>query len=140
MPTVGSSTWTPELVRHWSLQADPLAASRTRAEVLQQCADWRVEPRAAADVTLVAAELLANAVKHGSGPLLLTLRAGTTHIYVGVVDRTPDVSATVVPPPELVSESGRGLTLVDALSTTWGTEQQAASSKLVWATIPSGSP
>ena len=80
------------------------------------------------------------AVKHGSGPLLLTLRAGTTHVYVGVVDRAPDVSATVVPPPELVSESGRGLPVVDALSTTWGTEQQAASSKLVWATVPSGSP
>ena len=108
--------------------------------MLQQCADWRVAHRAAADVTLVAAELLANAVKHGSGPLLLTLRAGTTHIDVGVVDRRPDVSATVMPPAELVSESGRGLTVVDALSTTWGTEQQAASSKLVWATVPRCSP
>ena len=45
-----------------------------------------------------------------------------------------------MPPAELVSESGRGLTVVDALSTTWGTEQQAVSSKLVWATVPRSSP
>jgi anti-sigma regulatory factor (Ser/Thr protein kinase) len=129
----------PELVRHWSLPADPEVASRVRSEVLQQCADWHVDPKSSADVALVADELLTNAVQHGRGPLLMTVRAGTTHVYVGVVVRAPDASPGVAV-PDAESESGRGLAVVDALSTSWGTAQQAAASKLVWATVPASLP
>ena len=128
----------PQLVRHWSLPARPDTVSRARLEVQQQCLDWDVERPAAEDVALVAGELLANAVRHGRGPLLLTVRAGASHVYVGVVDRAPD-SAASQPVADIESESGRGLALVDAVATVWGTELQAASSKLVWATVPASS-
>ena len=124
------------LVRHWRLPADPDRVSAVRQELHEQCAAWRIDDQATADVALVADELLANAVRHGRGPLLLTVRAGTTHVYVGVLDRARDTPAEQFR-AALLSESGRGLAIVEALSTAWGSEPQAASSKLVWATVPS---
>ena len=125
------------LVRHWRLPADLDSVTRVRQDLRQQCTAWRIDDRTADDVALVASELLGNAVRHGRGPLLLTVRAGSTHVYVGVLDREPDTRVEQIRPP-LESESGRGLMLVETLSAAWGSEPQAAASKLVWATVPTG--
>ena len=133
-----ASTPGPLLVRHWSLPARPDAVSHARLEVQQQCVDWDVDLPAAEVVALVTGEILANAVRHGHGPLLLTVRAGSSHVYVGVVDRAPEAVARQTG-VDVDSESGRGLALVDAIATVWSTERQPGSSKLVWATVPASS-
>ena len=134
MTTVGPSR-SPVLVRHWTLQAAPGSVPKAREGVRQECSSWGLEPARIHDVELVAAELVTNAVLHGSGPLLLTLRLGAGHVYVGVTDRSPQAR----PNPSAadpVTESGHGLVVVEALASGWGSEPLVPRSKLVWATIP----
>ncbi|MFD5618434.1 ATP-binding protein [Streptomyces yangpuensis] len=105
-------------------------------------------------VTLLAAELAANAVRHGHVPgrdfrLRLTaepnndadadtdadVNAGTTTIRIEVTDtRTERMPTLATPAPD--AESGRGLLLVAALATHWGiTPRVATPGKTVWAEI-----
>jgi anti-sigma regulatory factor (Ser/Thr protein kinase) len=94
-------------------------------------------------VTLIAAELAANAVRHGHVPgrdfhLRLTVRvSGGTGIFrVEVSDTRTEcrpVSGTPVRPP-LDADSGRGLYLVSELADRWGVVDRAgAPGKSVWA-------
>lgn len=96
-------------------------------------------------LTLITAELTANAVRHGHVPgrdfhLQLTLAKGTFRIEV------TDTRAEKLPPsapltPDPASESGRGLLLVAALADDWGvTPRPAAPGKTVWAElrVPTG--
>ncbi|MFJ8937694.1 ATP-binding protein [Streptomyces sp. NPDC102365] len=70
---------------------------------------------------LLAAELISNAVCHTKGPAALRLRWRDGVLRIGVWDGDPE-------PPQLAagladvaeSESGRGLTLVQACSDIWG--------------------
>ncbi|MFE6825455.1 ATP-binding protein [Streptomyces sp. NPDC057690] len=91
-------------------------------------------------LTLITAELTANAVRHGHVPgrdfhLQLTLAADTFRIEV------TDTRAERRPPstpsaPDSGSESGRGLLLVAALADDWGvTPRPAAPGKTVWAQL-----
>ncbi|MFF2651545.1 ATP-binding protein [Streptomyces sp. NPDC058045] len=88
---------------------------------------------------LVVAELAANAVCHGrvagrDFALCLTLGEGTLRIEV------EDARGECVPVPRTDpaadSETGRGLLLVEALSTAWGTGSRNGPGKTVWAELP----
>lgn len=92
-------------------------------------------------VTLIAAELAANAVRHGHVPgrdfhLRLAVNTDATTIRIEVTDtrteRTPALTA-----PAQDAEAGRGLVLVSALAARWGSasRQPAAPGKTVWAEI-----
>lgn len=90
-------------------------------------------------VTLIAAELTANAVRHGHVPgrdfhLRLTAEADGA-LRVEVTDsRVEKLPATGTPDPE--GESGRGLLLVEALADKWGvTPRRSAPGKTVWAEL-----
>ncbi|MCX5245602.1 ATP-binding protein [Streptomyces sp. NBC_00201] len=91
-------------------------------------------------LTLIAAELTANAVRHGHVPgrdfhLQLTLAEGTFRIEV--TDTRAEKQPPSTPPtPDTASESGRGLLLVAALADDWGvTARLAAPGKTVWAEL-----
>jgi anti-sigma regulatory factor (Ser/Thr protein kinase) len=91
-------------------------------------------------LTLITAELTANAVRHGYIPgrdfhLQLTLAEGTFRIEV--TDTRAERQPPSTPPtPDSASESGRGLHLVAALADDWGvTPRQAAPGKTVWAEL-----
>ncbi|MCX5288596.1 ATP-binding protein [Streptomyces sp. NBC_00183] len=97
-------------------------------------------------LTLIAAELTANAVRHGHVPgrdfhLQLTLAEGTFRIEV--TDTRAEKQPPSTPPtPDTASESGRGLLLIAALADDWGvTPRLAAPGKTVWAElrVPTGS-
>ncbi|MGC5562651.1 ATP-binding protein [Streptomyces sp. FR-108] len=87
-------------------------------------------------ITLITAELTANAVRHGHVPgrdfhLRLTQAGGTLRIEV-TDTRAEKLPATGTPDPD--GESGRGLLLVEALSDDWGvTPRETAPGKTVWA-------
>ncbi len=90
-------------------------------------------------VTLICAELTANAVLHGHVPgrdfhLSLT-EAEDGVVRIEVTDtRTERRPATGTPGPD--AESGRGLLLVDALADAWGvTPRTAGPGKTVWANV-----
>jgi anti-sigma regulatory factor (Ser/Thr protein kinase) len=87
---------------------------------------WELPPVLRGEVELVVTELVANAVAHGqAGVVACCLRLTGDGVYVEVsehhVSRRP-----VLPPvpcrPSGLAESGRGLLLVEALSTRWGCE------------------
>lgn len=96
-------------------------------------------------LTLITAELTANAVRHGHVPgrdfhLRLTLAEDTFRIEV--TDTRAEKQPPSTPPaPDSTSESGRGLLLVTALADNWGvTPRPDAPGKTVWAElrVPTG--
>lgn len=87
------------------------------------------------DTLVVVSELVANAVTHTDSGCLLRLSRGTSAVRVEVLD---DGSGTPEPqPPSASRESGRGLHLIDALTTAWGIEMVPRDGgKVVWAELP----
>ncbi|WP_208828016.1 ATP-binding protein [Streptomyces ficellus] len=91
-------------------------------------------------LTLITAELAANAVRHGHVPgrdfhLHLILSEGIVRVEVTDTraEKQPPTSPAVT---DSLSESGRGLLLVAALSDDWGTTpRHAAPGKTVWAEL-----
>ncbi|MFE2815287.1 ATP-binding protein [Streptomyces nigra] len=92
-------------------------------------------------VSLVVAELAANAVLHGRVPgracaLRLALDPVAHLVRVEVADaaagKRPPASA---PPACPEGESGRGLVLVEALAVRWGWEPRRPVGKTVWAEV-----
>ncbi|MFG2270673.1 ATP-binding protein [Streptomyces chartreusis] len=113
--------------------------------------DWGYPYDCGANTTLtsIAAELAANAVRHGHVPgrdFHLRLAAMPYALRVEVSDtcgdRCPAPSAPAWPPAD--AESGRGLLLVARLADRWGVVPRAAApGKCVWAeltTRPGGPP
>jgi anti-sigma regulatory factor (Ser/Thr protein kinase) len=91
-------------------------------------------------LTLIAAELSANAVRHGHVPgrdFHLRLTATPHALRVEVSDtRTERVPLLSADEPPGDAESGRGLLLVARLATRWGaTPRPAAPGKTVWAEL-----
>ncbi|WP_435859765.1 ATP-binding protein [Streptomyces narbonensis] len=93
-------------------------------------------------LTLVAAELTANAVVHGHVPgrdFHLRLTATPARLLrVEVSDTRTERRPTRAagPPVEVDADSGRGLVLVDALATRWGVAPRpGAPGKTVWAEL-----
>lgn len=118
--------------RHGAQVARHLAIGQLSAWGLPH--DGEVSGTAAA----VVAELAANAITHGRVPgrdfeLRLTLDAQTIRIEVSDArgERLP--AAQIQPPPPDV-ESGRGLLLVQALASAWGTSSREVG-KTVWAEL-----
>ncbi|MGW0787590.1 ATP-binding protein [Streptomyces sp. NPDC002911] len=103
-----------------------------------QLAEWG-HPRGTGDhdaVTLVVAELAANAALHGrvagrDFALLLAYDAHRGVIRIEVSDTHPAQPAHVV--PDLDEDHGRGLVLVDALTARWGVRDRVGPGKTVWA-------
>ncbi|WP_341849526.1 ATP-binding protein [Streptomyces cellostaticus] len=112
----------------WSLPWTPAACGLARTAVRNVLPRWGLDDLVPAAELLVS-ELVCNALRHGAGPLGLTL------------ERVPDVRCSVSdgsskPPrptdagPE--DEGGRGLALVDMLAARWGCERGLPAGKTVW--------
>jgi serine phosphatase RsbU (regulator of sigma subunit)/anti-sigma regulatory factor (Ser/Thr protein kinase) len=86
-------------------------------------------------VSLLASELVTNALIHTDGPATVELRrdGGTVRLRVTDADtRPPRVREHAE--PDLESDGGRGMVLVAALSSVWGVEP-SGSGKTVWADV-----
>jgi anti-sigma regulatory factor (Ser/Thr protein kinase) len=79
---------------------------------------------------LVVSELIANAILHGGGPRLVSICYGDGAVRVEVADSSP-----VAPEIGAVSAmGGRGLRIVSALASKWGSDLSPRG-KVVWAEI-----
>jgi anti-sigma regulatory factor (Ser/Thr protein kinase) len=103
--------------------------------------DWDLEPLAD-DVSVVVSELVTNALRHGMNgfaqpaghvsPIQLVL-FGHQHRLVVVVSDPGDQRPVLTEiEPSRFAESGRGLVVVEAMSTSWGWAPLATGGKAVW--------
>ncbi|BEP14583.1 hypothetical protein acdb102_28940 [Acidothermaceae bacterium B102] len=116
------------------LPAEPRSAAHARSLVTVACSRWQAE-QVCADTELVVTELVANAVRHAGTEITVRLAAiaGTPG---GVRAEVSDSSTRPVRPRQAsaLEESGRGLLLVDILSSRWGADA-TTEGKTVWAEL-----
>ncbi|MCW2715665.1 MAG: ATP-binding region ATPase domain protein [Frankiales bacterium] len=110
------------------------AAARTaRRVVAGVCADAETGSECSDAAVLMTSELVTNAVLHGIGAVRLTVDAGDDSLRVEVSDderRRPELTGV-----DDEAEGGRGMFIVDALSSAWGV-QDVPGGKVVWFEIP----
>jgi anti-sigma regulatory factor (Ser/Thr protein kinase) len=108
------------------------AVAAARAEVSRVLAGWGVRnAELMQSSALVVTELVANAVRHAGGLQRLVISVDRHSITLAVDDPSPV-------PPQLGAPSddgGRGLSIVTALSASWGFLKHADDGKRVWARL-----
>ncbi|WP_425586297.1 ATP-binding protein [Streptomyces sannanensis] len=121
----------------FELPARPDAVSRARRLTCGRLDSWAVGDETRGTAALVVSELFTNAVMHtASARIVCELRHSDTGIRIAVQDEGfepggPKVCET----PE--DENGRGLLLVAAVSTSWGSQMAAGGAgRVVWAQLP----
>lgn len=87
---------------------------------------------------LLTSELATNAVEHAGGDF--TVEVTDTGHGVRVDVRDPSSMPPVVRAAEDVDESGRGMRIVEAVATTWGSELVAGNGKSVWFELDAADP
>ncbi|MFC7527794.1 anti-anti-sigma factor [Actinoplanes sp. GCM10030250] len=128
----------PETGRRISLDLEPVvgAARRSRELITEACVRWE-QPELAGNACIVATEMVNNVVAHAGTPMnvLLSMHGSTMSVAVR------DWSATVprfTGPVAPTSYGGRGLLLIDTVSSRWG-HLILADGKVVWATLEADS-
>ena len=109
----------------------PTAPHEARAFVRDVLARWD-EHSAEGEEEIIASELATNAVRHARSPFRVRVSRTPAGVRISVSDASND------PPRHIVRDDcefgGRGVRLVAALSTAWGTTDEAGG-KTVWAEV-----
>ena len=118
----------------WTLAAVLLTPREARRRV----ADWMSASDIPSDlrdnVILVCSELVTNVVLHAVGPLQLSMRREGIGVMIEVCDHVPDTSMPTPRAADQESTSGRGLTIVETVSSAWGVTHRGQT-KTVWALV-----
>jgi anti-sigma regulatory factor (Ser/Thr protein kinase) len=104
--------------RRVRLAREPTAAAEARSQVRAVLRAWNVpvDPDIA---VLLTSDLVTNAVTHGVGKTItLAIRCSRGHLRIDVYDTSRSLPMAADEPVD--TETGRGLVLVAALSTDWG--------------------
>lgn len=116
------------------LRHDVAAASRARAAVAELFERIAMPPELAQDCLLVTSELVTNAIRHGGAPARLEVVGKPGYLLLKVhdtSDRRPEQREN-----HTGTEGGRGLRLVEALTTAWGCDSEPGRpGKHVWAEV-----
>ena len=114
------------------LSSPSKARDFVRDHLVAHGADHLVE-----DIRLVASELATNAVRHAGSAFTVGLDVGDHDVRLWVWDSSPSAPTKVAGDP--MGAGGRGLALVEVLSSQWGVALLDGS-KTVWATFDSDGP
>lgn len=114
------------------LPPDLDSAWHARRFVRRALSDGGVTGDTAWTVTLVAHELVTNAVQHARTDFLVRLDIGADAVRVEVHDDNPRQPVPATPPQ--LATSGRGLAVVTSLAEAWGVDADDGG-KVVWATL-----
>jgi hypothetical protein len=120
----------PILEAQWS---SDLLTPRLARVALQQFAASFLDDDQLAAALLLTTEVVTNAVCHACGPVTFRASIHDTSLMVEVCDDLPGDIEPSLPGPQ--SECGRGLRIIDALATRWGSAR-TPSGKRVWFEIP----
>jgi two-component sensor histidine kinase len=127
------------LARHLRMAARPATVPRSRAIVRDLLREWHLEAMSD-EAMLLMSELVTNAVQAsqnstgaGQPVVLCTVRRTETALLLEVWDASP--APPVVQEVDLTSDCGRGLLMVEFMSSNWG-HRPADGGKVVWAEIP----
>jgi anti-sigma regulatory factor (Ser/Thr protein kinase) len=119
-----------------ALKPVPQAPRLARETITTALEFWGSDEQRVDAGKIVATELVSNAVEHSAEEQEITLRTFLGDDGLPVVEVWDDVDAEpVFRQPGEDEESGRGLLLVDAFSTRWGTNPVVGGGKVVWAVL-----
>jgi PAS domain S-box-containing protein len=116
----------------YQLTADPAAVTIARRAAASVLATWELAPDVTDQIAIIISELATNAILHGQPPFHLDVTKHGDVLLVTVTDTAPAGPRRLRATPD--DEHGRGLQLVDALSSSWGT-RPTPNGKTVWATV-----
>ena len=114
---------------------DRLDAARVGRHFVEEQVRARFADHLLDDAALVAAELLANARQHGAPPIVICVSGAGTRLRLEVRDGSPRSPVRLA--HNSTNMTGRGLSLVEAVTARWGVEREA-DGKVVWAEFDSG--
>ena len=100
-----------------------------RTFMRERCAEHRLPAELCEDAVLLTSELVSNAVLHGRSEVELRVGREGRCLHVSVHDENSRHPARVREDPDALD--GRGLTLVAALASSWGV-QDDPTGKAVW--------
>ncbi len=131
---------TPPRTAHYVDVAEPVADSPTRIRRALRAAltQWGLPAEAAENALMVVEELVANAVDHARTPFRLTvdhLLADHTGPSLRIAVRDGCPRPVHVRPFDAHAHRGRGLQMIQALTSRWGCHHTAGG-KTVWAVVP----
>jgi anti-anti-sigma factor len=129
---VGSAVQVGLLQLAYELPGDSSSPRQARALIRSACTDWRIEALVS-DATMVATELVTNAVEHARTAARLILRIDDTALHIAVRDRHVADDATLQH-LRAVPAAGHGLQMVAAVSRVHGVTPHS-DGKTVWAAI-----
>jgi hypothetical protein len=120
-----------------ALAPEPDAASLARTLVADACLAWRL-PELLHPARRVMSELILNAVEHAGTDVVVTITRRGNRLHLAVSDGDPRLPRLRVPAPVRrgapLDERGRGLQVVQAAATGWGTVR-TPTGKIVWAVV-----
>ena len=112
------------------LPADASSAQAARRFLRDWLSPWGLSAAVIENAQLLVSELTTNAVRHGRGAITVTVGLTVTVLRVGVQDASDVEPQRRV--ADLQDEGGRGIWLVEALSTRYGITQHPGTGKTVW--------
>ncbi len=114
------------------LRPEPRQVAAGRRFARQTLTAWQ-QTGLADTVCLLVSEILTNAVHHARQMIGLHLHYTAREVIAEITDDNPQLPQRTLPAP--ADESGRGLTLLEALAGTWGA-RPSSTGKTVWFTLP----
>ncbi|MER6502244.1 SpoIIE family protein phosphatase [Streptomyces sp. NPDC001455] len=106
------------------------AAPRARAFATGVLTSWRFPVELRDLGVLAAGELVANSLKHGTPPMRLGLRRTDRRLIIEVTDGDDHLPRRRRADP--ADESGRGISIVATIATSWGCRRRPGGGKAVW--------
>jgi anti-sigma regulatory factor (Ser/Thr protein kinase) len=123
--------------RTWNIPRRAESVSETRHHVEALLTAWNRPAETVDAAMLLVTELVTNAVQHtDTTTIICTISLHADTVTLSVTDTGTTHHTPVPQQPDDAKESGRGLLIVSALATDWGTHL-TPDTRQVWATLAS---